>query len=261
LTSAGKDEQLRHYLQKHPNEIDKLDRFQCVTPLLVASRSRHLNTVKLLLELGANVDGTSKFNQTALMMACLSSHPVSTEIVKVLLSWNANPNHKNEARQQPLHYASQCGAADVISIFLRLNGIEYDEPDDEGRTPLSCACARGYVTVVELLCEKGAKINIRDKLGRSPLSCACVRGYVTVVELLCEKGANINIRDKLGRSPLSCACAKGHINIVRLLCEKGASINACDENGRTPLDEAVLLEHFELIAFLRTKGAKQKWAL
>jgi len=55
------------------------------------------------------------------------------------------------------------------------------------------------------------------------------------VQLLLEKGADIESKNKDGWTPLLRAVEKGHKAIVQLLLEKGADIESKDWNGSTPL--------------------------
>jgi ankyrin repeat protein len=52
----------------------------------------------------------------------------------------------------------------------------------------------GREAVVELLLEKGADVESKDRLGRTPLLCAAINGHEAVVKLLLEKGANLEFK-------------------------------------------------------------------
>jgi hypothetical protein len=76
-------------------------------------------------------------------------------------------------------------------------------------TVLHLASAYGLTSVVQLLLEKGAKLEARDKQGQTPLHYAVKankyrsRWYGNIETALClsEKGARYNTRDRSGRSP------------------------------------------------------------
>ena len=44
-------------------------------------------------------------------------------------------------------------------------------------------------------------------------------GRIEVVQLLLEKGADVNVKEKTGKTALSMASSKGHENVVKLLKE------------------------------------------
>jgi len=58
---------------------------------------------------------------------------------------------------------------------------------------------------VELLLEKGAKLETKSNSGQTPLSYAAEKGHEAVLKLLLEKGAELETKDKYGRTLLSYA--------------------------------------------------------
>lgn len=59
-----------------------------------------------------------------------------------------------------------------------------------------------------------------------------------IVELLIEKGAKVNAKTKYNWTPLIYATRLGNLNIVKLLIEKGAEVNVKDNKNWTPLIHA-----------------------
>jgi ankyrin repeat protein len=53
-----------------------------------------------------------------------------------------------------------------------------------------------------------------------PLHYACKEGYLSIVEYLIEKGAKINAFDADNWTPLHYACAKGHLDIIKFIKSK-----------------------------------------
>ena len=62
-----------------------------------------------------------------------------------------------------------------------------------------------------------------------------VAGNTKAAQLLIQKGADVNARDKSGMSVLEQAASSNHIELVRLLLAKGANVNTTDEGGFTAL--------------------------
>lgn len=62
--------------------------------------------------------------------------------------------------------------------------------------------------------------------------CRDMDTMVKITELLLDKGAIVNIRDKTGYTPLMYACAYGNKEIVDLLIHT-SSIDAADNSGST----------------------------
>jgi ankyrin repeat protein len=99
------------------------------------------------------------------------------------------------------------------------------------------AAGNGHAAVAELLLEKGAELESKDKhFGQTPLSRAAGNGHETVVELLLKKGAELESKDKLyRRTPLSWAAVNGHEAVVKLLLGKGAELESKSNSSLTPL--------------------------
>jgi len=102
-------------------------------------------------------------------------------------------------------------------------GVVHDEPVT--RCPLSLACVRGDLAIVEYLIEKGANINERCSVTRdeteytySPLYAACQKGHLPVVKLLLGKGARLEVNNVA--SPLHVAAAGGHTEVVEELLRR-----------------------------------------
>lgn len=95
-------------------------------------------------------------------------------------------------------------------------------------TALQIAVARHYLDVVQLLLDKGAKVNpIR---GKSPLHEAVRFCPVEMVEMLLRHDADIRMRDPEGYTLLYLAVSEGRTEVVKLLLTYGA--DWYDENEK-----------------------------
>ncbi|MNC74631.1 Ankyrin repeat protein [compost metagenome] len=75
--------------------------------------------IELLVEQGAQVDGTSADGRTALMLAAMFNR---TAIVEYLLGQGANPAHRDAQGTTPLAAAQTMGAADTAAQLQALAG-------------------------------------------------------------------------------------------------------------------------------------------
>ncbi len=165
----------------------------------------------------------------------------------------------------PLCLASAIGIERAVEIFLLKQHsisadiqIDLEVKDEEyGYTPLLWAARYGHDAVVQLLLEKGADLEAKDKDGWTPLLWAAENGHNAVVQQLLEKGADLEAKDKeFDQTPLLCAVQIGHDAVVQQLLEKGADLEAKDEEyGRTPLLWAVENGHNAVVQQLLEKGA------
>ena len=84
--------------------------------------------------------------------------------------------------------------------------------------------------MVRLLCEAGVD---KDKAveGWTPLIAASRRGYLELVQFLCEAGADRGIRAKNGLTPLSVAEHMGHLDVLRCLRQVACRLIADGARG------------------------------
>ena len=105
--------------------------------------------------------------------------------------------------------------------------LPVDIPDYKtGHTPLHMAAERGWTSVVEVLVQSGAHVNVTDKVGGTPLYYAAWRGNITCVELLLKAGADIDAQGFHGDTALHVAAQEGHLQIAQLLISRSKAVNA-----------------------------------
>jgi ankyrin repeat protein len=240
------------------------------TALVVASIYGHLDVVKLLVAAGAVVDHLTRtsgyFDQTAtpLLSACRNSH---VEIVSYLIDSGANVDGVYVGfidDSSPMWEVCWCESvydhtpserlALVTTLLEKGADIEYAT---EGITPLWLACQGGYIDIVTLFIEKGAKIEIFDCQGVSSLTVACGwAGSFSIAKLLIGKGANIESVAMNGTTALSDACLDdGRLPIVKLLLDHGARVEGSIENKQTPLFHACKHGNNFIVQYLLASGA------
>lgn len=123
-------------------------------------------------------------------------------------------------------------------------------------TPLLQAITTGQLSIVRMIVEAGAKIDMPAKLGIkwTPLQAAVEHGALDIVYYLLEQGAEPNqapaIRE--GRTALQLAAEKGFIGIAALLIERRADVNAPAARllGRTAFEGAAEYGRFDMLMFL-----------
>jgi uncharacterized protein len=79
------------------------------------------------------------------------------------------------------------------------------------------------------------------------------QSYKELAELLINKGAIINVRDKLGYTPLLLSLSGGNSDIAELLIEKGADVFAQTRNRENAMSFAEKLGNIRIIELLRNK--------
>lgn len=153
---SGNNQAIAQYLDKYGDKIiDRADDEHFMPALLWAAVRGCTDTVKLLLERGANVDIEDDTRRTALMIAAYQGHP---KTVNLLLECGADINKQNKNGRTALIEASSCGQSDIIALLL----------------------------------EKGALPNVKDKQGRHALMYCAMHGNTEGVRLLIGKGSSLD---------------------------------------------------------------------
>jgi len=177
-----------------------------------------LDTVKLLLNHGSQINLQDKDGQTALYHASFNGH---IAVVKELLATRADGN------------------------LIENNNINCQMADDFDR----------HTDVVSALVSAEADVNLQSNDGFSPLIIASKEGHDDIVKLLVHNGAEIETRNDVGETPLYWAASKGHVAIVQFLIEHRSNVNACTTSGQSCLLAAVFGGHTEVVRALVSAGA------
>lgn len=91
----------------------------------------------------------------------------NSETVKLLVELGANVNCTNEFMRTPMHYAAAGGHLDVVKV-LHAAGANLQAVDFRGSTPLHDAAAAKHRKVYIYLLELDASDTTRDNAGKSP---------------------------------------------------------------------------------------------
>ncbi|XP_077789648.1 ankyrin repeat and KH domain-containing protein 1 isoform X9 [Podarcis muralis] len=221
------------------------------TPLSLAASGGYVNIIKILLNAGAEINSRtgSKLGISPLMLAAMNGH---VPAVKLLLDMGSDINAQIETnRNTALTLACFQGRAEVVSLLLdRKANVEHRAKT--GLTPLMEAASGGYAEVGRVLLDKGADVNAppvpssRD----TALTIAADKGHYKFCELLINRGAHIDVRNKKGNTPLWLAANGGHLDVVQLLVQAGADVDGADNRKITPLMSAFRKGHVRVVQFL-----------
>ncbi|KAM9317410.1 uncharacterized protein PAF06_008524 [Gastrophryne carolinensis] len=117
---------------------------------------------------------------------------------------------------------------------------------DLSRTPLICSALlpepRARQRYMQLLLERGAEVNSKDRAGRTALSYSCERGHLPEVKILVQHGADPELPDLWGNTPLIYATVSGHATVLDFLARAfkrlGLQIDRANRVGNSALDVA-----------------------
>ena len=221
------------------------------TAIIQASQNGHFDVVSLLLEEGAAVNAADGEGWTALMVAAQNGH---CDIVKLLVEYGAEIDQGNHTGRTAIIQASQNGHFDVVSLLLE-EGASVNAADGKGWTALMVAAQNGHHDVVKVLADDNAKIDQSNYTGRTALMQASQNGQRYVVKLLVEHKANPDQQSVVGDTPLKVASKNGHCDVAALLLEVGADVNAAGWRMFTALMSASQNGHCDVVRLLLDAGA------
>ncbi|XP_019620043.1 PREDICTED: ankyrin repeat domain-containing protein 17-like [Branchiostoma belcheri] len=190
-----------------------------ISPLMLAAMNGHTQAVKLLLDMGSDINAQIETNRnTALTLACFQGRH---EVVSLLVDRKANVEHRAKTGLTPLMEAASGGYAEVGRVLLDKGADVNAAPVPSSRdTALTIAADKGHYKFCELLIQRGAQIDVRNKKGNTPLWLAANGGHLDVVQLLVSAGADKDAEDNRKITPLMATFRKGHVKVVRWLVKE-----------------------------------------
>ena len=200
------------------------------TPLQVAAFSGHTDSVRLLLEHGAEVDlnvsiGFPIAYGNALQAAAAQGHE---GIVNMLLDHGANAK---------------------MNGGLMGNCIIAASASPGVKVPEATACR-----ILERLINAGAEIEIADESGLVALHEAARVGSSDIVKTLLMHEADINASDRYGNTALHIATQYGHEKVVQSLLEYSAVPSSLAELERAPLIVGAIVRRSSTSELLNVHG-------
>jgi ankyrin repeat protein len=245
-------------------DVNLKERRGGATPLMHAAAHGSLDTMRLLLDKGADVNARNTGGATALMWAV-------SEIAKVrlLIDRGADVNVATSGGRTALMLAALGdGSAETVKLLLS-KGANPRAVDALKITTLSAAAYGNDTGTIRQLIDAGVDVNAADASGATPLMNAAVNANLDAVKLLIAKGANVNAVSgppsekvkngviNLGAFTALELAASGPADVVKALIAAGADLNSTEARGMSALMLAASTDHgdLETVKTLIARGA------
>jgi ankyrin repeat protein len=239
-----------------------------LTPLVYAVRADDLESVKALLAAGADINQTTGYGWSPLLVATQNRY---YKLGEYLIEHGANVNLPNKGGWTPLYLATDnrniesgdypvrkgdMDHLDFIKLLLAkgadVNARMKDSTetrtvftnqwlDENGATAFLRASQSGDVVLMKLLLEHGADPKIDTTLHVTALQVAAGIGWVEgityewspestlqAVKMLLDLGLDVNAQADTGRTALHGAAHKGRTDVIQVLVDHGAKLNVRD---------------------------------
>jgi uncharacterized protein len=241
-----------------------------MTPLLYAARDGRIESAKLLLGAGAEIEHTDANGITPLLMAISDNH---IEMARYLIDRGANVKAVDWYGRTPLWAAVETRNMDVDSSTFE-NGVD--------RAPV--------LELIKVILDKGVDVNARTKetppirrqmlhvtgdlswvdfTGQTPFLRATLSADLEVMRLLLAHGADPKIPAFAGTTALMAAAGvnwvvdqttdegpAARLEAVKMCYDLGLGVNDVNSMGITAVMGAANRGSDDIIEFLVSKGAK-----
>ncbi len=237
-----------------------------LTPLMFATREGDMESARILVAAGANVNAIDGDGKNAMALAIFSGN---YDLASFLIDSHANVNQPDAQRFTPLYWAVDRRnmetapnfpwmiTKDPLPLVKKLldagadpNFLINNTPRARMRegsprityaTVIHRAAFAGDLELVRLLLQYKADPHVLSSDRETTLMAACGNGFISgyhrtrppaerleVIKLLLQLGEDINAADNYGITPMMMAANFGDVPIVKYMIEQGVDLGAHD---------------------------------
>lgn len=240
-----------HFVNINSGILDEAEYTERQTLLLQSV----LETARLLIAKGADVNAKTHHGQTVLMTAVKGG---SLEVVRLLLDNGAKPDLEMENGYTFLMAAAKSRSLALMEYFIAQGVPVNAQTTHTGQTALSMAIQNHDFAMVKSLMAHGASPYYVTLTGHNALMEAALTGRLDIVAFLVHREpSQTPVTKQKGLSnetPMGLAARAGALEVVQFLFEQ-LSPQQKQNEGYNALKEAIYRNRAEIVSFLLEKGA------
>eukprot|EP01121_Diplochlamys_sp_Union-15-3_P007592 TRINITY_DN1946_c0_g1_i3.p1 TRINITY_DN1946_c0_g1~~TRINITY_DN1946_c0_g1_i3.p1 ORF type:complete len:496 (-),score=44.64 TRINITY_DN1946_c0_g1_i3:83-1540(-) len=169
-------------------------------------------------------------------------------------------NNEDERGYTPLHYAARRGRLKIIKFLVAHNGDINKQSTHNGKTPLHLTIESGSISVLDYLVCRGADPSIVDHHGRNSLHHACIHSRLLSLAYLLHHPScreYIYASDELGMTPLHYAAVIGNKSMLMYLLRYVKDLRRTNREGKTALHLAAEKGHIHIVEMFADRYDRQ----
>lgn len=214
-------ELLHHRADPNAKAENMRDERPGMTPLHYAAAEGHLAAVKLLLSHGANPNAKTRCGCTPAILAMENGHAGTVEL---LAQSGADLTLAAKDGWDVLLAAIDRPESDHAFVFTLLQrGVPVDGHPGEHNSPLMAAITAHSLPLVSRLLDLGADVNKQTHDGFTALMYAVLYRRWDTCELLLQRGAESELKNRDGESAFDIAAKRGDTDAFRAVAERFSS--------------------------------------
>lgn len=247
IAAAAGDNRIVQKCIAREADINSQDCANHDTPLIIAARNGHINTVHLLLENGAHLESFNDANETALSVALKNGHTAIVNVMNRMISarddaviaWESTmPDERDKRLEHELCLLVSSKVDHALTQFIFVQ-----------------AAGAGNVHLMQHCLKYGAQLDAPDHTERSALTRAYECKQYSVMRCLLSAGAHPDSLINHEDDTLLMLAASQHDRLATtMLLQYKADHQKRNKHGHTAYDIAVSCEHLELARQLAHHG-------
>ena len=229
------------------------------SPLLIAARHGHGETVKLLVQHGADTGLVNYAGSNVLTLAAASSEPLALWLCSI----GIDIHHIDFSGDNAFTLAAQSGFFQLMQTLERL-GINIHQVNSNNDNAFTLVARQGSLPWCQWLGGKGINIHQVNRQHHNAITLAALAGSQSLLEWLCEKDVDWQQTPRAllkydrgalyGFNAAILAASAGHFTAARWLMRRGLSIHQRDCYGQNAVIMAVQRGQLEAVKWFIAQG-------